>query len=149
MTSRLTRRSLMKQVGAISLLSAVPSSASDSTAVAKRAQTPGLALEINGKLAAAPPDEAGMRRIRQLGITHVIMGGPPIPWEKSQLIDLVIGLKSGGLTLGNMMISGFTNTHLRQAGAGRRNRKGAAIHRGGGSGGPPGGGIQLLCSSPG
>lgn len=110
MTSRMTRRSLMKQVGAISLLSAVPSSASDSTAVAKRAQTPGLALEINGKLAAAPPDEAGMRRIRQLGITHVIMGGPPIPWEKSQLIDLVIGLKSGGLTLGNMMISGFTNT---------------------------------------
>jgi mannonate dehydratase len=71
---------------------------------------PHIALEINGKLAAAHFDEAGMRRIKQLGVNHVIMGGPEIPWEESQIRALMDRLKSGGLTLGNMMISGFTNT---------------------------------------
>jgi hypothetical protein len=71
-----------------------------------------IALEINGKLAAAHFDEAGMRRIKQLGVNHVIMGGPEIPWEESQIRALMDRLKSGGLTLGNMMISGFTNTFM-------------------------------------
>ena len=46
---------------------------------------PNLALEINGKLAAAHFDEDGMMRIRQLGVNHVIMGGPKIPWETSEI----------------------------------------------------------------
>jgi mannonate dehydratase len=71
---------------------------------------PNLALEINGKLAAAQPDETGMRRIKQLGVNHVIIGGPEIPWEESQIRSLVGRFKSAGLTLGNMMISGFANT---------------------------------------
>jgi mannonate dehydratase len=71
---------------------------------------PNLALEINGKLAAAPFEEDGMMRIRQLGVNHVIMGGPKIPWETSEIRANVDRLKAAGLTLGNMMISGFPNT---------------------------------------
>jgi len=37
------------------------------------------------------------------------MGGPPIPWEESQIRSIMERLKSGGLTLGNMMIAGFPN----------------------------------------
>ena len=37
------------------------------------------------------------------------MGGPPIPWEESQIRSIRERLKSGGLTLGNVMIAGFPN----------------------------------------
>ena len=51
-----------------------------------------------------------MRRIKQLGVDHVLMGGPAIPWREDDLRSLMARLKEGGLTLGNMMISGFPNT---------------------------------------
>src|SRR5579864_5265803 len=86
--------------------------------------TPKLALELSntgpaptspgtrpmGNLAAARFDEPGMRRIRQLGVSHVLMGGPPIPWQESEIRARMDKLKSSGLSLGNMMISGFPNT---------------------------------------
>src|SRR5205807_7461844 len=62
-----------------------------------------------GRLAASNLDEAGVRRVKQLGVDHVLMGGPPIPWEESQIRSIRERLKSGGLTLGNMMIAGFPN----------------------------------------
>jgi mannonate dehydratase len=51
-----------------------------------------------------------MRRVKQLGINHVAMSGPAIAWDTSQIRALVDRLKSGGLTLGNLMIAGFANT---------------------------------------
>jgi mannonate dehydratase len=53
---------------------------------------------------------AGMRRVKQLGVDHVLTGGPRIPWEESRIRSMMENLKSGGLALGNMMISGFPNT---------------------------------------
>ncbi|PYV08310.1 MAG: hypothetical protein DMG23_13865 [Acidobacteria bacterium] len=50
-----------------------------------------------------------MRRVKQLGVDHVLMGGPPIPWKESLIQSIMDRLKFGGLTLGNMMISGFPN----------------------------------------
>jgi len=44
-----------------------------------------------------------------LGVDHVLMGGPPIPWKEGQIQSIMDRLKYGGLTLGNMMISGFPN----------------------------------------
>jgi mannonate dehydratase len=73
-------------------------------------ETPKICLDIGGQLSAGQMDEEGMRRIKQLGVDHVLTGGPPIPWEESQIRALVDRLKSGGLALGNMMISGFPNT---------------------------------------
>jgi mannonate dehydratase len=55
-------------------------------------------------------DDAAMRRVKQIGVNWVLSGGPGIPWEVSKLQKLVDQLKSGGLTLGNLMIGGFPNT---------------------------------------
>ena len=51
-----------------------------------------------------------MRRVKQLGVNHVLMGGPPIPWREEQLRSIMNRLKAGGLALGNLMIEGFPNT---------------------------------------
>src|SRR5260370_36116017 len=50
-----------------------------------------------------------MRRWKQRGVPHVLMGGPPIPWEESAIRALMERLKTGGLSLGNMMMVGFRN----------------------------------------
>lgn len=72
---------------------------------------PKICLEMgNGGLAAGKVDEAGMRRVKQLGVNHVLMGGPRIPWQVEDLRSLMDKLKAGGLTLGNLMIGGFPNT---------------------------------------
>jgi mannonate dehydratase len=49
------------------------------------------------------------RRIRQLGVEHVISGGGPIPWEEARLRQTMDRLKANGLTLANLMIVGFPN----------------------------------------
>lgn len=73
--------------------------------------TPKLCLEMGGgNLAAGALSAAGMRRVTQLGVDHVLMGGPRIPWQEDQIRSLMDRLKSGGLALGNMMIGGFPNT---------------------------------------
>ena len=76
--------------------------------------TPKICLEagLGGAAPGASADEAAAasaRRIRQLGVDHVISGGPRIPWEESRLKEMMDRLKSNGLTLANLMISGFPN----------------------------------------
>ena len=110
MSSRISRRNILKTVGAAALLSPSARGASPPELRQEGPETPKICLEINGQLAAGHFDETGMRRVKQLGVNHVAMGGPKIPWEESQIRALVDRLKSGGLTLGNLMISGFTNT---------------------------------------
>lgn len=51
-----------------------------------------------------------IRRVRQLGVTHLLGGGPRIPWTVDDLQPLVSQLKSHGMALGNLMIAGFPNT---------------------------------------
>ena len=63
-----------------------------------------------GGLSAGTIDEAGCRKIKQLGVDHVLTGGPKIPWDEAQLKSMMDKLKAGGLTLGNLMIAGFPNT---------------------------------------
>jgi mannonate dehydratase len=81
--------------------------------------TPKIALELSrsgSNFATGIVDEPGMRRVKQLGVNDVLMGGPPIPWQESDLRALMDKLKAGGLTLGNLMISGFPKTLYRRAG---------------------------------
>ncbi len=54
-------------------------------------------------------DEA-MRQVKQIGVTWVLSGGPPIPWNEEQLRAIVDKLATAGLKLGNLMIGGFPNT---------------------------------------
>ncbi len=71
------------------------------------ADTPKIACAIN--LADGVTD-AAMRSVLQLGVSHVLSGGPVLPWTAGELRSLVDKLKANGVTLGNLMISGFPNT---------------------------------------
>ncbi|HEY3838381.1 MAG TPA: mannonate dehydratase [Bryobacteraceae bacterium] len=86
--------------------------------------TPKLALELSltgpmptspgtrpmGNIAIGQLDDNGMRRVKQLGVNHVLMTGPALPWPESEIRSRMEKLKAHGLTLGNMMIGGFPNT---------------------------------------
>lgn len=54
--------------------------------------------------------DTAMREVKQLGVNHVLMGGPRMPWTEAELREIVDKYKSGGLEVGNMMIGGFPNT---------------------------------------
>ena len=54
-----------------------------------------------------------MRRVKQLGVNHVTVGGPEIPpgtQTQIRMAWLIASEKQVGQLLGNLMISGFTNT---------------------------------------
>jgi mannonate dehydratase len=55
-------------------------------------------------------DRAYMRKIKQIGVDHVLSGGPEIPWSEESLIGVMDQFKAEGLTLINLMIGGFDNT---------------------------------------
>jgi mannonate dehydratase len=110
MNSPVSRRNILKTVGAAALLGSSPHGAGLPTLHLEGPETPKICLEISGQVAAGQFNESGMRRVKQLGVDHVAMGGPEIPWEEGQIRALVDRLKSGGLTLGNLMIGGFTET---------------------------------------
>ena len=88
------------------------------------ATTPKIACAID--LGHGITDEA-IRSVMQLGVTHVLSGGPPIPWTVGELQPLMDRLKAAGVTLGNLMIGGFPEDDLRAAGARRRDRQGEAV----------------------
>ena len=52
-------------------------------------------------------DETAMRQLKQVGVNHVLGGGGSIPWTESDLRARMDHYKSGGLTICNLMISGF------------------------------------------
>ena len=72
---------------------------------------PRICLEMgDGGLSAGSLNAEGMRRIKQLGVNDVLMGGPRIPWQEEQIRSVMEKLKESGLRLGNMMIGGFPKT---------------------------------------
>jgi mannonate dehydratase len=108
MKSDLSRRKIMQAIGATALSTQAGAGAQIPGPRAEARDTPKLCLESGaGGLSAGGPNAAGMRRVKQLGVDHVLMGGPKVPWEESQIRSIMDTLKSGGLTLGNMMIGGF------------------------------------------
>ncbi|MGO8786616.1 MAG: mannonate dehydratase [Terriglobia bacterium] len=110
MNSRLSRRSILKTVGAVALMNRSSREAGLPVLHNEGPETPKICLPVDGRRATGQVDETAMRRVKQLGVDHVAMSGPGIPWEETQIRALVDRLKTGGLTLGNLMISGFTNT---------------------------------------
>ncbi len=104
MKSNFSRRRMMQAVGATALApSAAMAAAPKSWPIVEGPDTPKICLGSGAR------DEAGMRRVKQLGVDYVLMGGPPIPWEEADLRARIERLKAGGLTLYNLMISGFND----------------------------------------
>jgi mannonate dehydratase len=70
--------------------------------------TPKIAAPVGGR--SGGDLTLAIRRVTQLGVTHVLGGAGRIPWTVEQLQPMVDQMKAGGVTLGNMMIAGFPNT---------------------------------------
>ena len=77
--------------------------------------TPKLCAPVSG----SDFTDESMRMVKQLGVNNVLMGGPKMPWQQADLQATVDKLKTGGLQVGNMMISGFNNCIYGRAGAAR------------------------------
>ena len=112
-----SRRTMLKTVGTAAVVLREASARAAPQMRAPRGEakdTPKIALEMGLGIApaGASPEEAAAaaaRRIRQLGVTHVLGGGPRIPWTDAQLQELMDRAAKNGLTLANLMISGFPN----------------------------------------
>jgi mannonate dehydratase len=111
MNADMSRRKMIQAVGATALLAQVRRGAFVPGGGAEEGRaTARICLELgSGGLSAGSVNEAGMRRIKQLGVNDVLMGGPPIPWDESQIRSIMDRVKSAGLALGNIMIVGFPN----------------------------------------
>jgi mannonate dehydratase len=62
-------------------------------------------------------DEAGARRLKQIGVDYVLMGGPKTPWTEESLRERMDKLKAVGITICNMMIGGFNDVIWGRPGA--------------------------------
>jgi mannonate dehydratase len=113
-----SRRTLLQVMGGAALAApfhrvAVAKSPEHDRKTLETSSIPKIALELSRTgpyFATGSVDENGMRRVKQLGVNDVLMGGPPIPWQETDLQTLIDKLKAGGLTLGNLMIDGFPRT---------------------------------------
>ena len=117
MTPGISRRGILKAMATTALapaLSSLAAAQSDKKPwwlgegmPQEGASTPKIACAIS--LGEGVTDEA-IRSVTELGVYHVLSGGPPMPWTVSVLQPLVDKLKASGVTLGNLMIGGFPNT---------------------------------------
>ncbi len=113
--SILSRRNLIKSIGASAFAPISPTFAQGSSKPwwlgdglpQESAATPKIACGIDLR---HDVTEEAIRSVVQLGVYHVLSGGPPIPWTVSQLEPIVQKLRAAGVTLGNLMIAGFPNT---------------------------------------
>jgi mannonate dehydratase len=53
--------------------------------------------------------DAVLRGLRQIGVDHVLMGGPPVPWTEEALRSRMDRFKAAGISIVNMMIGGFND----------------------------------------
>ena len=146
MNAKFSRRNLIHAAG----VAALPFPATAAMMSAHRLEgsdLPKICLEIGpGSLAGGALNEAGARRVKQLGVDHVITRTPgQIPWQEAQLKELIGRLKDHGLTLGNLMIGGFPNTIYGRPGRDEEIAK-VIVDSRGRQGGAAGRRIQLRCA---
>jgi mannonate dehydratase len=106
----ISRRRFIGGVGATALAGAAAPAAGSDGAQAPRRQASGAGGPKICMGVSSRATDSDMRRIKQLGVDHVLMSGPAIPWEEPALRDLLKRFETGGLTVCNLMIAGFPNT---------------------------------------
>ena len=117
MDASLSRRSLLQILGAAGFLSSA-SFKSSAAAQPKFSRMPAEGKDTPKICLGYPAaDDAGMRRVKQIGVDNVLMGGPRIPWEEADIRGRLERFKAGGLTICNMMISGFNDVIWGRPGA--------------------------------
>ena len=109
MKGKVSRRKLIEAAGFTALAPPLSAAVSVPGPRFEGAETPKICLSIgDGGQSSSSSQDVG-RRIQQLGVNHVLSGGPAIPWDEDRLRDQMERLKANGLTLGNLMIAGFNN----------------------------------------
>src|SRR5574340_1135275 len=109
---KISRRTLMEMAGAGV---AMPEAANQVPAPPKEGKdTPKIALRMGdaggGSAARTPANPApfdpsvGPRRIKQLGVNHVLGGLGGVPWTEQSLNAMMERWKAAGITVGNLMI---------------------------------------------
>jgi len=133
MGSQVSRRTFVQAAGALAVAPAVraPAVPRDWPPI-EGERAPKLCLGTGGDA-----DEKQMRRLRQIGVDRVLMGGPAIPWREADLRALVEGFRKGGLTVANLMIYGFPNTIYGRPGRDEEIEKVSASIRAAGRAGVP------------
>ncbi|MEO7272419.1 MAG: mannonate dehydratase [Vicinamibacterales bacterium] len=117
MNGAISRRRILQVAGATALFSS--SSLRRSSAAAPT--FPGMPGEGRDTpkicLGTSLTDDGAMRRVKQIGVGSVLAGGPRIPWEAADLKSRIDRVKAAGLTLCNLMISGFDDVIWGRPGA--------------------------------
>ena len=108
--ARVSRRRFITGIGAAAVAGSTASATSAPAVPAVHRQASGRDLPKICMGISRGASESDMRRITQLGVDRVLMGGPAIPWEESALREIMDRFRAGGLTVCNMMIGGFPNT---------------------------------------
>ncbi len=111
MDSSISRRQAIQLAGATALSTSMTSAADVPGPRVEVKNTPKICLELGtNSLSAGGIDEAGARRVKQLGVDYVFTSGPrTLPWEEGQLRDMMGRVKAGSLILAELMIGGFQN----------------------------------------
>lgn len=107
MRNTIHRRKILQALGAAAL---VPGASIGSTRPRPKSFRMPVEASTTPKICLGVPatlDEAGMRRVKQIGVDYALTGGPGIPWSEADIRARIERFKAGGLTLCNMMISGF------------------------------------------
>src|SRR5260370_34358278 len=112
MTGQISRRKLMEAAGVAALAPPLSAAASVPGPRFEGPDTPKICLSIGD----GGPTPETARRIKQLGVDHVLSGGPPIPWEAAPLRSQMGQLQANGVTLRNLVIAGFNNAIHARAG---------------------------------
>jgi mannonate dehydratase len=97
----LNRRDVLKAIGTSAVAGSLPVRFASAQPTFSRMppeakDTPKICLGFGG-----PVDEAGMRRLKQIGVDHVLTGGPKIPWSEADIRARIDQFKAGGLVLWN------------------------------------------------
>ena len=108
----ISRRSLLASAaGVLTPVALTPAGAAQVPAPRPEGKdTPKICL-LSGDGGGGGSPDAGLRRIKQLGVDY--LGGAAagaIPWTEERLQPVMDRAKAAGLTVGNIMISGFDNT---------------------------------------
>lgn len=99
----------MQAAGAAAFVPAAASGASMPAPRFEGKDTPKICLGMGDGGGIPSQPDSGLQRIKQLGVDYVLGGGPRIPWEEGRLREQMERFKAAGLTIGNLMISGFDN----------------------------------------
>jgi mannonate dehydratase len=109
---KLSRRSALHLAGAAAFIPAVSLDAAQVPPAPKEGPgTPKIAVGMGDSFVAGAArgasvdPAAGPRRIKQLGVNHVLSGGPRTPWTEESLDRVMEPWKAAGISVSNLMIN--------------------------------------------